>query len=121
MGHFMDIVNEDTIRESMSNFQSKKTPGPDGFKPVLLLHLPPNVLGVLCVIYRSCLYLRYTPCLWKKCHVIFLPKPGKATYSHPSSYRPVSLSNYLLKTLERLCSWHVEQCTLPPASLRQDH
>ena len=77
MGHFMDIVNEDTIRESMSNFQSKKTPGPDGFKPVLLLHLPPNVLGVLCVIYRSCLYLRYTPCFWKKCHVIFLPKPAR--------------------------------------------
>ena len=105
-----DIVNEDTIRESMSHFQAKKTPGPDGFKPVLLLHLPPNVLGVLCVIYRSCLYLQYTPRLWKECTVIFLPKPGKSTYSQLSSYRPISLSNYLLKTLEQLCSWHVEQC-----------
>ena len=42
--------------------------------------------------------------------MIFLPKPGKDTYSHPSSYRPISLSNYLLKTLERLCAWHVDQC-----------
>ena len=96
IGHFLDIVNKDTIRESMSHFQAKKTPGPDGFKPVLLLHLPPNALGVLCVIYRSCLYLQYTPRLWKECTVIFLPKPGKSTYSQPSSYRPNSLSNYLL-------------------------
>ena len=73
---FMDIVNVPMIRESMSHFQAKKTPGPDGFKPVLLLHLPPNILQVLCVIYRSCLYLQYTPRLWKECTVIFLPKPG---------------------------------------------
>ena len=104
----------------MSHFQSKKTPGPDGFKPVLLVHLPPNVLYVLCVIYRLCLCLRYTPRLWKECHVIFLPKPGRKDYSHPSSYRPISLSNYLLKTLECLCSWHVEQCVrLSPLHVQQ--
>ena len=52
--------------------------------------------------------------------MIFLPKPGKADYSHPSSYRPISLSNYLLKTLERLCSWHVEQCVrLSPLHVQQ--
>ena len=109
MEHFTNNVNPDTIRDSMSHFQSKKTPGSDGFKPVLL-YLPPNVIYLLCVIYRLCLYLRYTPWLWKECTVIFLPKPGKDTYSQPSSYRPISLSNYLLKTLERLCSWHVDQC-----------
>ena len=109
MEHFMDIVNINIIRESMSHFQAK-TPRPDGFKPVLLLYLPPNILQVLCVIYRSCHYLQYTPRLWKECTEVFLPRPGKATYSHPSSYRPISLSNYLLKTLERLCSWHVDQC-----------
>ena len=110
MEHFPNIVTADTIRDAMSHFQSKKTRGPDGFKPVLLLYLPPNILHVLCVIYRSCLYLRYTPRLWKECMVIFLPKPGKDTYSQPTSYRPISLSNYFLKTLERLCSWHVDQC-----------
>ena len=38
MEHFGDIVNLDTIRDSMSHFQAKKTPGPDGFKLVLLLY-----------------------------------------------------------------------------------
>ena len=42
MEHLLDIVIEDSIRESISHFQAKKTPGPDGFKPVLLLHLPPQ-------------------------------------------------------------------------------
>ena len=50
MEHFHNIVTADTIRDAMSHFQSKKTPGPDGFKPVLLLYLPPNILHVLCVI-----------------------------------------------------------------------
>ena len=64
MAHFQDIVTADTIKDAMAHFQSKKTPGSDGFKPVLLLYLPPNILQVLCVIYRSCLFLRYTPRLW---------------------------------------------------------
>ena len=51
MEHFTDIVNTDMICDSMSHFQSKKTPGPDGFKPVLLLYLPSNILHVLCVTY----------------------------------------------------------------------
>ena len=40
MEHFYDIGTADSIRDAMSHFQSKKTPGPDGFKPVLLLYLP---------------------------------------------------------------------------------
>ena len=48
MEHFTDIVNINMIRESMSHFQAKKTPGPVGFKPVLPLYLPPNILQVLC-------------------------------------------------------------------------
>ena len=48
MEHFTDIVNITMIRESMTHFQAKKTPGPDGFKPVLLLYLSlPNNLQVL--------------------------------------------------------------------------
>jgi hypothetical protein len=38
--------------------------------------------------------------------MIFIPKPGKDSYRHPSSFL---LSNYLLKTLERLVVWRVER------------
>ena len=43
--------------------------------------------------------------------VIFIAKPGKDSYDQPSAYRPISLANYFLKCLERLCAWHVDRST----------
>ena len=39
---------------------------------------------------------------------IFIPKPGKPSYKVAKSWRPISLTNYLLKGLERLCAWQVD-------------
>ena len=39
--------------------------------------------------------------------MVFLPKPGKASYRLPKSFRPISLSNYFLKGLERLSVWEM--------------
>jgi hypothetical protein len=33
---------------------------------------------------------------------VFIPKPGKSTYSGPRDYRPISLTSFLLKAMERL-------------------
>ena len=40
--------------------------------------------------------------------LVFIPKPGKKAYNQAKSYRPISLSNYLLKTLERLAGWKMK-------------
>ena len=45
---------------------------------------------------------RHTPKAWRETEVIFLPKPGKDSYDIPKAYHPISLSIFLLKTLERL-------------------
>ena len=103
-GRHPDIISDDLVRQAFSEFQSKKTPGPDGLKPVVLLHLPPNTIRLITVVYKSCLTLRYTPRLWRDCYVIFIPKPGKNSYEQASAFRPIALSNYFLKALERLCS-----------------
>jgi hypothetical protein len=34
--------------------------------------------------------------------VVFIPKRGKATYGVPKDYTPISLTSFLLKTMERL-------------------
>ena len=34
--------------------------------------------------------------------MIFLPKPGEKDYTEPGSWRPISLTSFLLKTLEKL-------------------
>jgi hypothetical protein len=44
--------------------------------------------------------------------VVFIPKPGRNTYSGPKDYRPISLTLFLLKTMERLVDRHLRDETL---------
>jgi hypothetical protein len=39
-------------------------------------------------------------------------KPGRASYEEAKSHRPISLSSFLLKTLERLVDWHIRSTSL---------
>ena len=87
----------------------KKSPGPDDIKPIIFEHLPTNVIDHLVFLYKCTIMLRYTPIIWKGTKVIFIPKPGKNSYNIPKAFRPISLSNYFLKTLERLVCWKIEE------------
>ena len=40
-------------------------------------------------------------------NVVFLPKEGKDDYSLAKAYRPITLSNFLLKGLERIVQWYI--------------
>ena len=53
--------------------------------------------------------LHYTPEEWCKARVVFIPKPGKPDYTNPKAFRPISLTNYLLKGLEKLTRWKVDE------------
>ena len=105
---YTDWVNPRLVRISFSEFKAKKSPGPDGLRPIALTHLPSNFVNYITLAYKSALALSYTPRLWKRAKVIFIPKPGKADYQNPKSFRPISFSNYLLKGLERLCGWRMD-------------
>lgn len=95
-------IDVDKIRAAMRQFKPNKASGPDGLKPIVFRYLPHNALEVLELIFKACISFRHTPKRWRETKVIFLPKPGKDSYDIPKSYRPISLSNFLLKTLERL-------------------
>ena len=105
---FDEWINLDKLRNSLQGFDNKKSPGPDGLKPIIFQHLPANVLKFILLIYKSCIALEFTPKVWKATKVVYIPKPGKPAYDQPSSFRPISLSNYLLKGLERLCVWRMD-------------
>ena len=106
---YCDWVNESLLEKAMKKFNKKKSPGPDGIKPIVFEHLPNNFKQQLLLIYKCCIHLHYTPVMWKDTKVIFIPKPGKDDYTMPKSFRPISLSNYFLKTLERLVCWKMDQ------------
>ena len=49
----------------------------------------------------------HIPRLWKRTKVVFIPKAGKTSHVTPKDYRPISLSSFLLKTLERLLDLYI--------------
>ena len=117
---YIDWINIDRLNKAFKKFNKKKSPGPDGIKPIVFEHLPVNFKNYLLFIYKCCLHFHYTPVLWKDTKVIFIPKPGKDDYTLPKSFRPISLSNYFLKTLERLVCWKMdESLALYPLHTRQ--
>ena len=60
-------------------------------------------------LYTACLHHSYVPTSWRKVKVIFIPKVGKIQHVVTKDYRPISLSSFLLKTLERIIDDHVRQ------------
>ena len=102
-------IDSDMVRKSMRQFKPDKAPGPDGLKPLIFRYLPQNAIDIITLIYKACISFGFTPKKWRETKVIFLPKPGKDSYDIPKSYRPISLSNFLLKTLERLVTWQMDK------------
>ena len=80
-----------------------------------------NIISCIEIIYKSCIALQFTPTSWKEAKVIFIPKNGKDRYDKAKSFRPISLSNYLLKGLEKLCVWKVEEDLLKSPIHKNQH
>ena len=53
-------------------------------------------------LFRASLALNYIPQTWRKVRAVFIPKPGRTSYTDPKDYRPISLSSFLLKWIEKL-------------------
>ena len=53
--------------------------------------------------------LAFTPTKWKESNIIWIPKPHKDSYKQYKAWRPISLSNYLLETMEKLITWKVDE------------
>ena len=115
-----DWITEEKIIAIFHSFQNKKSPGTDELSPIVLKHLPRNVIAHLTRIYKACIKLNFTPTKWKECRLVFIPKPGKVTYKIAKAWRPISLTNYLLKALEKLGCWHMDsKIAVKPLHIRQ--
>ena len=105
---YKDWITEELVLRALKRFKPNKAAGPDGLKPIVFRHLPPNIISAITLLYQACIALGHTPKLKRYTKVIFLPKPNKPCYGIAKAYRPISLSNYLLKSLERLVVWRMD-------------
>ena len=104
-----DWITEEKLIAAFDGFKNKKSPGTDELSPIVLKYLPLNMIRALIMLYKCIIKLHFTPTKWKESKLIFIPKPGKDSYRAYKSWRGISLSNYLLKALEKLCCWHMDE------------
>jgi hypothetical protein len=74
----------------------------DGIFPALLQEGGEILIPYLVRIFCTCLVNGYVPAVWHQVKIVFIPKPGRNSYSGPKDFRPTSLTSFLLKTMERL-------------------
>ena len=87
----------------------------------MLKQLPDFALARLKQLFEASYFSGYVPMEWLKSNVVFLSKPGKSNYSVAGSFRPICLTSFVFKCLERLVYWNIQTTALAenPLSNRQ--
>ena len=108
-GEVESFIDVHKVKAAFDSFGPHKASGADNLKPIVLQNLPDNIQQWVADIYKGCVRTGYTPTTWKKMKVVFIPKQGKSDYASTKAYtcRPITLSNFILKALERVIKWYV--------------
>lgn len=106
------FVTAEKVRKAISTFGPRKAAGPDDIKPAALQNLDDNTINRLTKLFQAVIEIGYTPERWRNSKVIFLPKNGKDDYSNVRAFRPITLTSFLFKTLEKVVLWEIEQTVL---------
>ena len=109
------------IKEVLQKCKGKKAAGPDCLKPIIFSHIPEKYFEILETIYKAMIFTAFTPTKWREAKVILIPKPGKGVYQIAKDFRPISLTNHMLKGLEKLVVSNVDQTleTMPISEHQQ--
>ena len=66
----------------------------------------------ICKLYRASLATGYIPLSWRIARVSFIPKPGRLDYTNSKAFRPISLTSFFLKGLDKLVDRYLRSETL---------
>ena len=96
-------ITETEIRNNIKHYKSSgKSFDNEGNHPEMFKNLGPLGLNLILILFNMCLNMKSW--IWQNAEVIFLRKEGKKSYSLPGSYRPISITAYLGKLLEKILS-----------------
>jgi hypothetical protein len=115
------VVTYRRVEWAIDTFAPYKSAGVDGIFPALLQQSREMIIRYVVRIFRACLSTGYVPPIWWQEKVVFIPKPGKNTYSEPRDNRPISLTSFLLKTMERLVDRYLRDKVLGLVPLHSNH
>ncbi|XP_033232539.1 uncharacterized protein, partial [Drosophila pseudoobscura] len=96
------LLSQENISWAIRSFKPYKSAGPDGIFPAQLIHAGHKAINWLKIIYEGIFSHGCIPDTWLQTKVVFIPKAGKPSHTAPNDFRPISLSSFLLKAMERL-------------------
>jgi hypothetical protein len=100
------------IRWALGTLKPFEAAGADEIVPALLQQGEEQIVPHLYRIYRACLAYGFIPTAWRQVKVTFIPKPGKLDYTESKAYRAISLSSFLLKSMEKLVERQIRHDSL---------
>lgn len=109
-----EIVTNDRIIWAVNSFAPFKSPGED----VIFQKSIHLIVNRLRLIYSASLSLKYVPKRWRGSRVAFTPKPGNNDYSKASNFRPISVTSFFLKTLEKFIDRYIRDKPLSTKRLQ---
>jgi len=86
--------------------------GPDDITYTTLRRFHEAAPHLLPHLFTACLRYAAHPPEWKTANCVVIPKPGKKSYSHPKSYRPISLLSCFGKLLESIVAKRLSHAAL---------
>ena len=116
----MTPISEEDVRRAIFASAPLKGPGIDRLPSLVWQKTWFATKHLLVPIFQSSMAQGFVPDEWKIAKIIPLKKPGKADYTNPESYRPISLLPTLSKAMEAVVaeriSYLVEEDGLLPSN-----
>jgi len=99
------------LKGALKKLKLRKSPGPDGISNEMLRNMGVAAINKLLEIFKLSWEQGALPQIWKEATMMPIHKKGKDP-KEPSSYRPISLTSCVVKTLERIVNdrlkWYLE-------------
>lgn len=95
------------LKKAIARLKKKKSPGPDNITNEMLQHLGNTTLKKLLEIFNLSWKQGQVPQCWREATMIPILKRGK-NKSKAQSYRPISLTSCVCKTLERIINQRLQ-------------
>ena len=90
------------VANTLSKVNPHKAPGPSGISNAILKQCATSLAPYLSAIYSAICKFKHMPTKLRSIHQVVLPKPGRASYEIPNSYRPIALIETIAKVLSTI-------------------
>ena len=97
------------IKNAFHRMGSYKGAGPDGLKPIVMKNFGPIALRCISFIFKAIYSTGYIPVELCNSRVVFIPKPLKTDYGEAGSFRPISLTTFYFKSMERVVEYSLRE------------